>query len=50
MGDEEKRIANAVAKSISKMSEFEKGYILGIAESKVEDKKKKTEDKPKKTG
>lgn len=47
MGDKEKRIIEAVAEALPNMSEFDKGYMLGVAESnkdsKKEDGKKKDE-------
>lgn len=44
MSTEEKEIIESLSKSISKMTEFEKGYILGTAESKIH-KKRKTKEK-----
>ena len=40
MSEKEKKILKSISESINKMSDFEKGYILGVAESKVAEKKK----------
>ena len=51
MEGEDKRIIKSVSETISKMTEFEKGYILGTAESKMQKKQKNDQqDKSKKTG
>ncbi|MCD2492766.1 hypothetical protein LQE92_09005 [Lacrimispora sp. NSJ-141] len=39
MCEREKQLLESFAESLPKMTEFEKGYILGVAESKVQDKK-----------
>lgn len=39
MNEKEIKILTAIANAIPKMSEFEKGYFLGVAESKAEEKK-----------
>lgn len=41
MSDHEKDIIETIAKAIPQMTEFDKGYFLGIVESKVEAKKEK---------
>lgn len=40
MEKEEKTILDVMARAIPEMTEFEKGYFLGVAESKVEAKKR----------
>lgn len=40
MSEKEKEILKSINESISKMSDFDKGYILGMAESKASEKKK----------
>lgn len=40
MSEREKQILKSINESISKMSDFDKGYILGMAESKAEEKRK----------
>ena len=49
MSEREKQILKSINESLSKMSEFDKGYILGMAESKASDKRKK-DNEAKKTG
>lgn len=43
MSDKEKRIIEAVAEALPGMSEFDKGYMLGIVESTSRSEEKKTE-------
>lgn len=44
MSEKEKQIMNTIIEGLPKMSEFEKGYVLGIVEGKVSEKEqKKTE-------
>lgn len=43
MGDKEKRIIKAVADALPNMSEFDKGYMLGVAESNKDPNKGKEE-------
>lgn len=38
MSEKEKKIIETLGKKINQMSEFQKGYILGMAESKAEEK------------
>lgn len=38
MSEKEKVIMNTIVEGIPKMSEFQKGYILGIIEGKAEEK------------
>lgn len=39
MSDREKDILKTISEALPKMSEFDKGYFLGVAESKAADKK-----------
>lgn len=39
MSDKEKEILKAIAEALPKMPEFDKGYLLGKAETMVADKK-----------
>lgn len=39
MSEKEVRILTVIANAIPRMSEFEKGYFLGVAESKAAEKK-----------
>lgn len=49
MSDKDKKILETIAKALPKMSEFDKGYFLGTAESKASEKrKKKFEEEPQK--
>lgn len=41
MSEKDKRILETIAEALPKMSEFDKGYFLGTAESKVAEKRKK---------
>lgn len=45
MSEKDKKILETIAEALPKMSEFDKGYFLGTAESKAMDKKKRAEDK-----
>lgn len=40
MNEKEKEIIRVIAAALPHMSEFDKGYFLGVAESKVEKKQK----------
>lgn len=40
MSDREKEIMTTIIEGLPKMSEFEKGYVLGMIESKANDKEK----------
>lgn len=40
MSEKDKKILETIAEALPKMSEFDKGYFLGTAESKVLEKKK----------
>lgn len=48
MSEKEKDIISTIAKGLPKLSEFEKGYVLGIVEGKVSEKEQKTEEGEKK--
>lgn len=50
MNKKEKEIMLKIATAIPKMSEFDKGYFLGFAESKAQEKKeqKQTDQKERK--
>lgn len=43
MSEKEKEILKSINESISEMSDFDKGYILGMAESKAAEKRKTKE-------
>lgn len=43
MSEKEKEILKSINESISKMSDFDKGYILGMAESKAAEKREAKE-------
>lgn len=45
MNEKDIKILTVIANAIPKMSEFEKGYFLGVAESKAAGKKKDTEER-----
>ena len=45
MSGKEKDILNAISEAIPKMSEFEKGYFLGVAECKAAEQKEKGTEK-----
>ncbi len=44
MSEKEKEILKSIDKYISKLSDFDKGYILGMAESRAEEKRKSRSD------
>lgn len=44
MSEKEKRVVDKLKKAIPKMSEFDKGYILGKTESMAEESVKKQEE------
>lgn len=44
MSEREKQILKSINESISKMSDFDKGYLLGMAESKATEKRKSRSD------
>lgn len=46
VSEKEIKIITTLSNSMPKLSEFEKGYILGIAESKAECEETKKNDKP----
>lgn len=48
MSDKEKKIMSTIIEGLPKMSEFEKGYVLGIVEGKVNEKEQKKEEGEKK--
>lgn len=41
MSEKEKKIMDTIIEGLPKMSEFEKGYVLGIIEGKVSEKEQK---------
>lgn len=45
MSENEKRIVDSIAKALSRMTEFEKGYMLGVAESRLSEKREKQQEK-----
>lgn len=45
MSEKERKILETIATAVPKMSEFDKGYLLGMGEAMVKQKK---EDKPEK--
>lgn len=46
VSEKEIKIIKTLSNSMPNLSEFEKGYILGIAESKAEREETKKNDKP----
>ena len=44
MSEREKEIIRAITENLSKLSEFEKGYILGIVEGKTSGKREQEEE------
>lgn len=44
MSEKEKKIVEALAEALPSMSEFDKGYVLGIAESNRKKKEEKRKD------
>ena len=40
MSDKDKELMNAIAEGLTKLSEFQKGYVLGMMESGASDKDK----------
>ena len=47
MSEKEKKILETIATAIPKMSEFDKGYLLGMGEAMVARKKKQEQKKKK---
>lgn len=45
MSEREKEILENIAEALPKMSDFDKGYFLGIMESKVTDKREQLNSK-----
>ena len=45
MSENQKRIIEAVAEALPHMSDFDKGYMLGMAESNCGDKEQKHDEK-----
>lgn len=45
MSEKEKQVVEKLRDAITKMSDFDKGYILGKVESMAEQKKEDTEEK-----
>lgn len=39
MKDKDEKILRSIASAVPQMTEFEKGYLLGLAEAKVSEKK-----------
>lgn len=51
MSEREKKIIESISEALPKMSDFDKGYLLGSAERMVSEKEKaKKDDDNKKTG
>ena len=50
MSEKEEKIIQAVKQALPNMSEFEKGYMLGIAESNASNKEKASEEPEQKVG
>lgn len=50
MSENQKRIIDAVAEALPHMSEFDKGYMLGMAESNSKDKEETAEISEEKEG
>lgn len=46
MSEKDKKILATIKEALPKMSEFEKGYFLGIAEAKASEKKNGGKDCP----
>ena len=44
MSEKEKKIVEALAEALPNMSEFDKGYVLGVAESNKKKPEEKSED------
>lgn len=47
MSEREKQIMNTIVEGLPKMSEFEKGYVLGIVEGKVNSKEQRKDGEKK---
>lgn len=45
MSEKEKQILETITKAIPNMSEFNKGYLLGMGEAMVNNKNQKSKDK-----
>lgn len=51
MSERERKIINSISEALPKMSDFDKGYLLGSAERMVSEKEKaEKENKDKKAG
>lgn len=50
MSDREKDILKTISDALPKMSEFDKGYFLGVAESKAADKEREEKTNSQKAG
>lgn len=50
MSEKQERIIEAVAEALPHMSDFDKGYMLGMAESNSKDKEEATENSEEKEG
>lgn len=48
MSEKEKKILETINNALPNMSEFDKGYFLGVAESNAREKKKKEEEEKEK--
>lgn len=46
MSNREKEILNTFVEALPVMSDFDKGYVLGIAESRLKDKKENEDSAP----
>lgn len=45
MNEKEKEIIKTISKALPKMSEFDKGYFLGVAENMASEKKREVKEK-----
>lgn len=46
MTDKEKRIVTTITEAFPQLTEFEKGYLLGLAEGKIKNKPPDKEETP----
>lgn len=44
MSEKEKKIVETISMAVSEMSEFDKGYLLGMGEAMVQQKKEKEKE------
>jgi len=50
MSDQEKKILDTISNALPEMNDFDRGYLLGMAEQIAKDKKEKEKTEEKKTG